>query len=57
MVAYVYHSVSFVLFDCLQGQMCLQMHFSFWKSSIGLSLGFVYLIVETRQCWFLLPIC
>ena len=47
MVAYVYHSMSFALYECLQGRPC----HNCWQS-VSL-LDCVYLMVETRQCRFL----
>ena len=55
MVAYVYHSMSFVLYECLQGRTCLS---TTTAGNLFVSWIFVYLIANRdRQCRFLLSIC
>lgn len=53
MVAYVYHSMSFVLYECLQGRTC----YSTTTAGNLFVLIFEYLIVENCQSRFLLSIC
>ena len=50
MVAYVYHSMSFVLYECLQGRMCLS---TTTAGNLFVSWIFVYLIANRDRFYSL----